>query len=40
VRGVYGIHWTFQNVVLGEWIGRELPEVLRDHPRREIEWEV
>ena len=40
VRGVYGIHWAFQNVVLGEWIGRELPEVLRGHPRRTIEWEV
>lgn len=40
VRGVYGIHWCFDNVVLGPFSGRGMPEVLSEHPRKDIEWEV
>jgi hypothetical protein len=40
LRGVYGLHWSFQNVVLSPFGGRPLPEVLLDHPRKDIEWEV
>jgi hypothetical protein len=37
-RGVHGIHWNFPDVVLSEWSGREMPEVLDGHYLSEMKW--
>lgn len=40
VRGKYGIHWSFENVVISDFPRKDMPEILKNHPRKDIEWEV